>query len=535
MRVVVNPDMKRSFTYHGGENMDVKLDLSTPRLAERTGIGSRSARVASWAENEQEAFQHHAEYLKRLSKLREELIMQEQNNLANALDRLRMRSYGREFVYSQSPREKKAVKQRLSAQPEHVQSKRTTLLTTFEKFQRMRPKRQPPAIMPLEGKSLIESGPSYERARPERRTVAAASAAAASAAADNDHHSQNTDFSSERSVDENVRLNLQRLTHQTAIPSIPPRRRRSTHRDLVLESNSVKRAYTSRDSNNSSEDRISQMQKQKQKLMKMRQEAREAEKLKLMPQSFRIDTLSDEDRMNLEKLQDYYCIYYIPETANSAREPDNQMHIHLPKISTGKTKNSIDSDNNSSPRSLHGKTVGFRIASDHPVPAHVCNCNCRMYVAGNRLDSANDMSFDAIRRTQEANGCTEPECNHQLPATQKKTQPPAPTSSRESSRGKGKRRKRSADRNENSSSFTVVDSNDRMHIHVNMPAIVFNTVNSPEPRSPDLGGGVPIPLTKAFKQKELRQRELCNLMEDVRELNKISESLTATPELSSYP
>lgn len=62
---------------------------------ERAGIGARTARALPWCENEKEAFQHHAEYLKRLSKLREELIQQEQSNLANALERLRMRSYGK--------------------------------------------------------------------------------------------------------------------------------------------------------------------------------------------------------------------------------------------------------------------------------------------------------------------------------------------------------------------------------------------------------------------------------------------------------
>lgn len=62
---------------------------------ERAGVGARSARGLPWSENDKESFQHHAEYLKRLSKLREELIQQEQNNLANALDRLRMRSYGK--------------------------------------------------------------------------------------------------------------------------------------------------------------------------------------------------------------------------------------------------------------------------------------------------------------------------------------------------------------------------------------------------------------------------------------------------------
>jgi len=67
---------------------------------ERAGVTSRSARALPWYDNDRgETFQHHAEYLKRLSKLREELIQQEQSNLANALDRLRMRSYGSAFCF----------------------------------------------------------------------------------------------------------------------------------------------------------------------------------------------------------------------------------------------------------------------------------------------------------------------------------------------------------------------------------------------------------------------------------------------------
>ena len=63
---------------------------------ERAGAGTaRSARSTPWFDNERDVYQHHAEYLKRLSKLREELLHQEQNNLAHALERLRMRSYGK--------------------------------------------------------------------------------------------------------------------------------------------------------------------------------------------------------------------------------------------------------------------------------------------------------------------------------------------------------------------------------------------------------------------------------------------------------
>lgn len=475
------------------------------RLMERAGVGARSARGLPWYETEKESFQHHAEYLKRLSKLREELIQQEQNNLANALDRLRMRSYGREYVYSQPQKEKKTPRLRHSAQSD-IPAKRNSLLTTFEKFQRMRPKKNPPTIMPVEGKSLIDAPVSDRIEKHERR---------------HGNHGNQKERDPERSVDENVRVNLQRLTTHS-IPSIPRKGRNSTHRDIVLESSSYRRS-SNNDANNSNmaEDRIAQMQKQKQKLMKLRHEAREAEKVKLMPQSFRIDTLSDEDRMNLEKLKDYYCIYYVPAPSTSPVNDENDLHIHLPKIGTNNSCNHsfVESENGGSTfrsqksNGLSANKAGFKIMTDFPIPPCTCNCTCRMYVSGNKVETPFDQVDYSISKTHATN-------NPNMFSSSK-------TSSGNSQKSRNTEKswplaKKSTEKHERNRSRP--NSHEKKRIRVDMPAIVYNTVQSPEPASLEPQSG----LVKAFKQKELRQKELSNLMEDVRELNKRTESLSGT-------
>lgn len=399
-------------------------------------------------------------------------------------------------MYSQPQKDKKS-KQRLSA-PVDSPVKRNSLLTTFEKFQRMRPKKDPPTIMPLEGRSLIDPPTGSERIeRHERRQA---------------YHT------SDRAVEESVRLNLQRISSHP-IPSIP-KHRNNKHKDMVLESSSIRRNGL-QDMNNSAEDRIAQMQKQKQKLMKLRHEAREAEKLKLMPQSFRIDALSDEDRLNLEKLKDYYCIYYLPGPNSSPAESEVDVRVHLPKIKSNSSCNQStidDCESISTSRSKNGKKhVGFRVASDHAIPPVTCNCTCRMYVSGNKVETPFDKLDYSINKTSAANTFQ----NFVVPPNAPKNETVSNTTSRDSSRStevtegqKGGLERKKSDSN----------VSERRSIRVDMPVIVYNNVNSPEPAQGDGNFG----LTKAFKQKELRQKELTNLKEDIKELNKISENLSGS-------
>lgn len=410
-------------------------------------------------------------------------------------------------MYSQ-PNKDKRSKVRYSA-PSEIPAKRNSLLTTFEKFQRMRPRKDPPSIMPLEGRSLIDLPTGNERFDGQERRQA--------------HNGTHGDRVSDRgSVDESVRLNLQRISGHP-IPSIP-KPRNNKHKDIVVESSSYRRIGTS-DTNNSAEERIVQMQKQKQKLMRLRHETREAEKLKLMPQSFRLDTLSDEDRINLEKLKDYYCIYYIPGPNSSPAESEVNGHVHLPKLKTKSSCNQSamdDTESLSTTRSKNGKQVGFRISSDHAIPPSTCNCTCRMYVSGNKVETPFDQVDYSISKTTAANAF--------VPSTPRRSIASNNTS-RESARSteKTQSQKSCAEKTlsqkssaEKKKSESVHVAGEKRTIYVDMPVIVYN--NSPDPAPVDTTAG----LVKAFKQKELRQKELSNLKEDIRELNKMSEVLSSS-------
>ena len=467
---------------------------------ERAGVGPRSARTLPWFENEREAYQHHAEYLKRLSKLRDELIREEQNNLANALDRLRMRSYGKEYVYSK-PRERQFNK-RYSALPEHQQRK--TLMTTLEKFQKMRPKKAPPNILPVEGKSLLEH-PVTERGR---QTVHDKSSS--------DRHDRPT---ADRSIEESVRLNLQRLNGHT-VASIP-RGRKTTPRDMCVESSSIRKPIKSNDANNSSgqDERIAQMQKQRQRALRLRQENQRTEQARLAPQSFRLDTMNDEDKMNMDNLKDYYCVYYIPapspeyvsETSGLLPAlPSNHscIHVNNSDISLKGGKGFVPMDNK------YGQTrINNRIGMDVPIQPCTCNCTCRMFISGNKMEAPFEHADPYSSHVSSF---------HNRYDTGSSQSGSIRNSSRETEGNEWTHTKQY----DSVKTHTANGSNgDKRQIVVDMPAIVFNTPKSPEPSSASLSGGG---LVKAFKQKELRQKELSNLMEDLKEINKTNESLVNT-------
>lgn len=66
------------------------------------------------------------------------------------------------------------------------------------------------------------------------------------------------------------------------------------------------------------------------------------------------------------------------------------------------------------------------------------------------------------------------------------------------------------------------DGHNRKQIVVDMPSLVFN---APTPEGSDLETRTAF-LSKAYKQNELRHRELKNLLDDVKELNKRTDDLS---------
>ncbi|KAK3593482.1 hypothetical protein CHS0354_037004 [Potamilus streckersoni] len=458
------------------------------RLMERAGVDPRRAKSMPWFDNDRDHFTHHAEYLQRLSKLREELVSQEHVNLANALERLHMRSYGREYIFSR-PKPKGRHSRHNETQ------KRKSLITTFERFQRMRPKRSPPLIMPLEGKQLLEP------TEPEKDRV--------------ETKEQPTPQQLRKSVNESVRINLERLVnHNASIPSI--NRNASTHRDIVVENYSKSKTYSHALKKNSShvgngfhiEDRNGLRKSIRQPQWSNRQGL---EDMILAPQSFQRDK-NVNDRMP----SDYYCVYYIP-APSPAQTEDDSTFMSLPSLPTS---SSMQSDDRMGRHSLppdmryYDHTALPQImdfsGSINSYPVSTCNESCPMFVSGNKVESHSHNHLDV---------------NDELVS---------PASYRfENKVGRGKKsntngRKRSEHTTEIERGSYVFEENGRKQIVVSMPAIVFNAVQT----SDDLKRGPPSPepskgsLLKAFKKKEIRQRELTNLLEDVKELNKRTESLT---------
>ncbi|CAG5130108.1 unnamed protein product, partial [Candidula unifasciata] len=91
----------------------------------------------------------HAEYLTRLTSLRDSLIKQEQLYLARAIDRLRMQSVSNKSSSNRLRSNLPDVKKSTPSAP------RASMMTTVEKFRQMRPRAPKPEIHPLVGKQLL--------------------------------------------------------------------------------------------------------------------------------------------------------------------------------------------------------------------------------------------------------------------------------------------------------------------------------------------------------------------------------------------
>ncbi|XP_013419322.1 uncharacterized protein LOC106180010 isoform X2 [Lingula anatina] len=183
-------------------------------MMEKAGLaGWSSEKMQQWFADVRQTPRYQAEYLGRLSKLREELINQEQENLSHAMERLRVNSLGREHPKHRA-KIKKPPDEFLDTFPYR---QRQILLEKLERNRRRAgPVRQrsPPKLDPLEGKQLVE--PFH---RPERNTNSAPELSNKSKS-DGDLHTRL--FS--KSVDEAKLVNLQKLLKPSqSIPNLERR------------------------------------------------------------------------------------------------------------------------------------------------------------------------------------------------------------------------------------------------------------------------------------------------------------------------
>ncbi|XP_033730717.1 uncharacterized protein LOC117320162 [Pecten maximus] len=412
-------------------------DVETDRLMERTSIDPRRARSLPWFEDSRTSYQHHADYLKRLSTLRDELINQEHENLSNALERLKQRQNGKENRTTTRPRDTDGFG--FEVQP------RKSLMTTVEQFKRTRPRRSPPRIMPLEGKQIMEPQAFYKS--PRSPLLASSSLPV-------------------RTPDDSFKLNLQRLIQPTS--SIPNIGRKSTtsNKQLVLETSPLQKKSTPpKLSPYPVLERPGPLYKGTLKtggrlkgLIKPDDDKDDDE---IPPPGFHHSDTMDQDKMSLEQLKDYYCIYYLPtNTPVVPNEDDMSFYgesVHSSRKSEGR-------DSRKRVNAVEGRSILKRLdKSRHRTnPRRTPRRDRKYYSESHNYDS-------------EYSGDSPPPSN-------------------------------------------------KKQIVVDMPAIVFNTA-TPERTRIDFESDL-TPLRKTYKQNELRQRELKNLIEDVKELNLRNDTLT---------
>ncbi|XP_046355711.1 uncharacterized protein LOC124134713 isoform X1 [Haliotis rufescens] len=406
------------------------------RLMERPNLDARKGKRPPWAADGKP---HHEEYLKRLTRLRDQLVDQEQTNLAQALDRLRIRQISKEDAN---------FRLRLKDSGTNLYSpRRRAMITTLEKFKKMRPQKNPPTLCPLEGKQLIEpkNSDTPRMFLPEG--------------------SDDISVPVSSRVEQTVQLNLQRLAQP--ISSIPNIGRKALKReDLVLHSHGMEKRTPK-----------NPMLKHTHALSQgtALTPLNRARHINAFPDSFKLEPLTEGDQIDMDKLRKYYYVYYLPSTSASQdgdrsvpKTPKNtvrQRRVHSYRDCEKSVVSSIVSVIDDEGYSTNGKTSLPYIEStgsgtlhwhDHPRFPEDVDINS--------VGTAHDPDY-------------------------------------------------------------ITGRTSRVHIVVDMPDIIYSAP------TPDVIEGMEMKkggsLSKTYKQNEIRQRELHNLIEDVKELNMRTETLTS--------
>ena len=436
---------------------------------EKTSLDVRKSRNMTWYDETRAPYKHNADYLKRLSSLRDNLIDQEQANLANAIERLRTRQGSRETP----------PKQKVRQAFEYSDGNSKKFFTTLEKFKQSRPKTFRPELYPLEGKQLLE--PHISRTPQFSEKSGSATSVA-------------------RSTDDSViRNNLQRLiapiTPTSSIPNIGRKSQKSIQQ-LVLETSPLQRKKSCLSADNADKNPFKNVHRGG----RVRKISRPSlDELDLSPQAIKVEKMGDHDKLNIDKLKEYYCIYYLPSNTPTAQ---NEMV-------------SDDDDNNGSVYS-NDENQNQNIENDRQAEKDA------------KSDNSNEIRkfpsdeyrykggyFGASQRVPERKPMIHPVTGKSLVTNPEDIR-------------KHRLRKlhlsTSTNNLEHDKHFTSdnKDLNSRKQIVVDMPSIVFN---APTPEVTDVKLRATL-LAKAYKQNELRHRELKNLLDDVKELNKRSDDLS---------
>ncbi|XP_041374815.1 uncharacterized protein LOC121387691 [Gigantopelta aegis] len=405
------------------------------RLMDRSSLDSRKhKRQSSWVADDQK--QRHAEYLKRLAELRDDLIGQEKSNLARALERLRLSS----ITNSDSICRLRLRDGRSFPTP------RRQMITTLERFRQMRPVKPAPKLYPLQGKQLIEPKSNRSASSDKKDAISRMS-----------------------QIDETAQSNLQRFTQP--ISSIPNIGRKAWKReDLVLNTKGMNR----RKPKNNPQTYLNP-------LSQSYCPSKTNDAIDLKPHAFKLDSVTSGGRLD-ENLRKLYYFYYVPTATSLQRSEEKASpRIFRKQTTFSKTKRSLRQESDRSLTSSEVTTVRNynHQAERFKLPVVTSSTDNKMTFQNGCAFSVIDDLVNVDRRAS-LDVMERDEANGQL---------------------------------------------SRRHIRVEMPTIIFNCP-TPDPREREDDKSGIGSLSKMYKQSEIRQRELKNLFEDVKELNMRTNSLT---------
>ncbi|KAL8587764.1 hypothetical protein ACOMHN_020982 [Nucella lapillus] len=486
--------------------------------------------------------QQHTQYIRRLVDLRDELLNQEETGLARALDRLRLHSINnREAAKYRLKIKDQATmggavggdSPRVGGQPPHPNAPfPRPMLTTVEKFRQMRPQRRPPVIFPLQGKQLIESS------SPASSGNATTTATTRSQSTEEGGSRADSSSSASRGVEDTVKANLQRLIHPTSsIPNIGRKALRQESLELKSQSlqNMRARVFKSTRSHLVSPFMMSQDEEEGEGGGTPGRDGGEGE-FHLSPHAYKLGPMTDGDRINMDKLNQYYYIYCMPDTPNSSREEGRSLPSGLlPQSSTAANP---------------GQHRGGGRTGVHTGPKNPRRTNSERSTTqvSRPFSDRSSLRSMVVSSDTEVETSTNPryKLDSGVPSTERMVLPVihdsgegvgvgAPFSSSFPSHKQGPHDLAFFSQRDATSDQLVTNPERRKrHIVIDMPHIIFNAATPDIAIEASKGGDAspgrplserPGALSKTLKQNEIRQRELQNLLEDVKELNKRTETL----------
>lgn len=455
----------------------------------------------------------HTQYIRRLADLRDELLSQEETALARALDRLRLHSINNR----DAARYRLKIKDpngdpsgRLSLTGTNGTAPHRPMMTTVEKFRQMRPQRRPPVIFPLQGKQMIETSP----------TASNSSSNGLRASVEDTLRSQPTSVR----VEETVRSNLQRLIQPTS--SIPNIGRKALHQEsLELKPQSLQnmrnRVYKSTHTHLVSPF-MTQLDDHGEDSNGSSRQGSDGD-LHLSPHAYKLGPMTEGDKINVDKLNQYYYICCLPSTPSSRDTDRRSLTLSTPKQGQRRTGKSLSQK----PRRVGSERANVNnnrsYRNDHGRSYHHHDSHGGLVVSSDQYSSDSDGRGHHTRYRYSGGDPGSERLT--LPVIKSKGDSPT----LDTHRSHGVNIYLPQHILDTTTPDTPPDTTPRRQIVIDMPHIIFNAATPDISREPGDGtpGVQPGPgtLSKTLKQNEIRHREVQNLLEDVKELNKRTETL----------